>query len=183
MKTPRNVLDFWLSDESRKRSYNSNPDFDDAIRTRFEETANALAEGPFPHPVWEADAESAAALIICLDQLPRNMHRGSPRAFAWDHLALAAARRTIEKGWDKTLPESLQGFIYMPFMHAEDLAAQERSVMLSEAFGDAGTLRHAIAHRDVIARFGRFPHRNDTVGRESTAEEREFLANGGYDPS
>lgn len=145
-----------------------------------------LAKGPFPHSTWEGDPVSALALIIALDQFPRNMFRGMAEAFQWDALALGVAERMIDQGGDMDIPTARRAFVYMPFMHAEDLAAQNRCVELTGSRlkdGGGGTLRAAISHRDVIEQFGRFPHRNATLGRESTPEERQFLKSGGYDPS
>lgn len=185
METPVDVLDVWFSDSSRKRWFNSTPDFDAEILQRFERTALELAKGPFPYLGWEDDANGTLALIIALDQFPRNMYRNKPKAFAWDNHALAAAERMVERGQDLDVEISRRNFVYMPFMHSEDLAAQNRSVELSstELDDNGSTLRHALAHRDVIKRFGRFPHRNDILGRKSTAEETKFLADGGYNPS
>lgn len=184
MITPSDVLDFWFAAETKAHWFNSTPSFDAEISQTFQAAAETLAKGPFPHPVWEADAQSALALIIMLDQFPRNMFRGSPQAFAWDGQALAVAERMLDRGWDMETPTSRRSFIYMPFMHAEDLTAQNRCVELSGSRldDDGGTLRHAKAHRDVIERFGRFPHRNMVLGRESTPEEKAFLESGGYNP-
>ena len=182
MKTPEDILDFWFSDEAKQRWFNSTPEFDARIMQLFEDTATELARGPFPHPIWEETPESSLALIIALDQFPRNMYRDTRKAYAWDDKALGVAERMVEKGWDRELPDAQRKFVYMPFMHAEDPAAQHRCVELSEDLPD-GTHEHAVAHRKVIAEFGRFPHRNDELGRQSTAAEKAFLAGGGYDPS
>lgn len=182
MKTPQDVLDFWFSEEAEKRWFNSTPSFDARILQLFEDTATELARGPFPHPIWEETPEASLALIIALDQFPRNMFRDTRKAFAWDAQALGAAERMVAKGWDMELPKARRSFVYMPFMHAEDLAAQERCVELTEPLPGT-THKHAVAHRDVIAKFGRFPHRNAVLGRESTEAEKAFLADGGYDPS
>lgn len=186
MKTPADVLDFWYSDEARARWFKSTPEFDAEIVRRFGDTAESISKGPFPHPVWEETPKHALALIILLDQFPRNMYRGSAHAFEWDPISLAAAVRLVEAGGDLALGDpDERKFAYMPFMHAENLMAQNRCVELcgSRLNDDGSTLRHAIAHRDVIERFGRFPHRNVVLGRESTPEEIEFLENGGYNPS
>lgn len=118
--------------------------------------------------------------MILLDQLPRNIFRGSPHAFATDGLAQAAAARAIERGFDAATDSALRCFFYMPFEHAEDLALQERSVQLFTNLGDAEYLKYAILHRDIIAKFGRFPHRNAILGRKSSAAELAFLAEGGF---
>jgi uncharacterized protein (DUF924 family) len=185
MKTPADILDFWFSDRAKKRWFGSTPDFDAEVLQHFEDTAETLAKGPFPYPGWEDTADGALALIIALDQFPRNMFRDTRRAFAWDAKALAAAERMVDASHDMDVPVDRRAFVYMPFMHAEDLAAQNRCVELAGSRLDDGgsTLKHAKSHRDVIERFGRFPHRNEVLGRESTAEERAFLEGGGYDPS
>ncbi|WP_298913437.1 DUF924 family protein [uncultured Algimonas sp.] len=186
MKTPQDILDVWFSDSARPRWFDSTPDFDARILQLFEDTARTLAKGPFPYPEWEEEAESALALAIALDQFPRNMYRGTRQAFAWDRHNLGVAERAVDRGFDLELDDpDRRKFLYMPFMHAEDLAAQNRCVELTGSrLNDGGsTLRHAKAHRDVIERFGRFPHRNSVLGRDSTEEEVEFLASGGYDPS
>lgn len=186
MKTPQDVLDFWYSEAAKPRWFNSTTEFDAEITQRFEETAKSVSKGPFPHPIWEGSPRDALALIILLDQFPRNMYRGSAQAFAWDSLSLEAAVRLVEAGGDLALSDpDERKFAYMPFMHAENLMAQNRCVELtgSRLSDDGSTLRHAIAHREVIERFGRFPHRNSVLGRASTVEEIEFLENGGYNPS
>ena len=184
MIRPHDILDFWFSDEAEERWFSSTPEFDAVIRERFEEAAVALAAGRFPNPVWESFADDALALVIALDQFPRNMYRGTARAYAWDPMALGVAQRMVEREQDLALAADRRRFAYMPFMHAEDLAMQERCVELcGERLDDGGaTLGHAVTHRDIIARFGRFPHRNDELGRESTAEEIAFLQDGGFNP-
>ena len=130
-----------------------------------------------------SSADGALALILTLDQFPRNMFRGTSKAFAWDNSALSVATRMIETGHDRVIPTSQRAFVYMPFMHAENLYAQNRCVELcSDRLEDESTLGHAKAHRELIKTFGRFPHRNEILGRKSTTAEIEFLANGGYSP-
>jgi len=132
---------------------------------------------------WDETADSALALIIALDQFPRNMYRGTKAAFAFDEAALTQAEAMVEKGWDLKIEQSRRAFVYMPFMHSEDMAAQNECVRLMDSrLDNANNLHHAIEHRKVIERFGRFPHRNKTLGRESTAEETAFLKGGGYAP-
>ncbi|PWV99026.1 uncharacterized protein (DUF924 family) [Hoeflea marina] len=128
---------------------------------------------------WRADPEARLALIIVLDQFPRNIFRGSPHAFATDGLALREAKAAIAAGADQAVPDERRFIFYMPFEHAEDMAEQDRAVELFTALGNANYLDYAVRHRDVIARFGRFPHRNPILGRESTAAEAEYLAQPG----
>lgn len=181
MKRSQDVLAFWFSDEAKPRHFDSTPEFDAQIKETFEATATALADGPLPNPEWERDAEGRLALIIALDQFPRNMYRGEKRAFLWDDLALAAAARMIDAGHDTHLSEERRAFAYMPFMHAEDLEAQNRCVKLTDGLGDGNTHKFAKDHREVIRKFGRFPHRNEAMGRDTTPEERAYLDDGGHD--
>ena len=184
MRTPGEVLRFWFSDEAEARWFDSDPSFDARVTQLFEDTAETLARGPFPHPLWEEGPEDALALIIALDQFPRNMYRGTRRAYAWDGHALGVSERMVERGDDMALDADRRKFAYMPYMHAEDLAAQERCVDLCREHleDDGATLEHAIVHRDIIARFGRFPHRNDELGRQSTEDEVAYLEGGGFNP-
>jgi len=128
---------------------------------------------------WQATAEGALALLLLLDQIPRNVFRGSAHAFATDPLARAFAARAVAAGHDQAFEPALRAFFYLPFEHSEDPADQARSLALFEALGDANYLRYARDHRDVIARFGRFPHRNAVLGRDTTADEQAWLDAGG----
>jgi len=182
---PKHILRFWFSERAAKYWFKSSDAFDAEIRREFESTAIALAavqaEGKQAHK-WEAQNPGAhLALIIALDQFPRNMYRDTPAAFAWDGFALAAAKRMIARKTDIHLLQKQRSFAYMPFMHSEELADQETCVRLSDArLDDEGTLRFAKIHWDIIARFGRFPHRNEILGRETTLEEQAFLDDGGF---
>ncbi len=155
-----------------------NSAFDAELRERFLATHEAAAAGRLS--VWEDTAEDALALVIALDQFPRNMFRGTARAFSTDALALAAARRAIGRGFDLKTPMPERNFFYLPFEHSENLADQERCVALTEATGDAEAVKWAKVHLDVIRRFGRFPHRNAALDRASTPEEIAFLGDGGF---
>jgi len=183
--TPSEVLDFWFAPDNSERWFNSTDAFDAEIRRRFERTALILADPMATTGIdWRAERSSHLAEIIVLDQFPRNMYRGSAKAFQWDGLALSSAQQLVESGGDMDVSEDRRSFAYMPFMHAEDLVAQNRCVELISTRLDAtDTLKHAIAHRKLIEKFGRFPHRNDVLGRQSTEEEKRFLNDGGYDPS
>lgn len=186
MKTAADILDFWFSDRVKARWFSSTPAFDAEIEASFGKTVIRLGDGPFPHPTWEASPDQALALIIALDQFSRNMFRGRADAFQWDEKSRGVSERMVEQGRDMDVPIERRAFVYMPFMHSEDLSAQNRCVELTGsrlADGGGGTLKAATSHRDVIERFGRFPHRNATLGRDSTPEEIAFLDNGGYDPS
>jgi uncharacterized protein (DUF924 family) len=169
--TPDEVLSFWFG-EHRQDWFAKDPAFDAEIRARFLALHEAAAQGGFAH--WADEPRSCLALVIVLDQFPRNMFRGEARAFATDALARAAARAIIERGWNQQMTQAEQLFAYLPFEHSESLADQDLSCELMKGF-DAQQLRYALRHREIIQRFGRFPHRNSLLGRESTAAELEFL--------
>ena len=185
MSTASNILKFWFETSGPKDWFSKSDAFDSEIRARFEgqsiEFAGELMSGA-PHPL-EGEPEGALALIVALDQFPRNMYRGTKAMFAWDSLALGVANRAVDAGYDFKTTQERRAFIYMPFMHSENLKDQNRCVELCDArLNNDSTLRHAKAHQTVIERFGRFPHRNTVLGRESTAEEIQFLQQGGYAP-
>jgi uncharacterized protein (DUF924 family) len=178
---PDDVTGFWRS-AGPKRWFVKNEAFDKAIRLKFEASHHAAARGEYD--AWSETAQGALALLILLDQFPRNLYRGSAHSYATDPLARRVAAAAIGRGHDRQVEPALRGFFYLPFEHSEDLADQDRSVALCEAAkaetGDEGNLKWAIGHRDIIVRFGRFPHRNRALGRESTAEERTYLDQGGF---
>jgi len=151
--------------------------FDDEFRSRFlvlhEQAARGELDGAAVTP------EAALGLVILLDQFPRNAFRGTPRMYTTDPLARACAVRAIDAGFHAAIERELRGFFYLPLSHAEDLADQERAVVLNRALG-SDWLRSAQGHCDIVRRFGRFPHRNAVLGRASTTEELAFLAGGGF---
>ena len=151
--------------------------FDAAFRSRFQDAHFAAAR--LELDAWADDAEGALALMILLDQFPRNAFRGTAHMYATDPLARHFANRAIDRGLDHQLEPEVRVFLYLPFSHSEALADQERAVALYTALGSDDT-DWAIMHHDIIARFGRFPHRNATLGRETTAEEQAFLDGGGF---
>ena len=175
--SPDDVVGFWQS-AGPKRWYKKDPTFDAEILARFLAAYEAAAAGKLS--AWEATANGALALLIVLDQFPRNMFRGSARAFAADALARAAADRAIARGFDQEIKPPLRIFFYLPFEHSEHLADQERCIAFARASGDADTLKWAELHADIIRRFGRFPHRNAALGRATTPEEQAFLDAGGF---
>jgi uncharacterized protein (DUF924 family) len=173
----RDVLAYWRA-LGPERWFHQDDAVDADIRDRFHHLHAAAADGRLAD--WEADAESALALVITLDQLPRNMYRGTAAAFSSDPLARAVAVRAIAHGFDVLAEKAERSFFYLPFMHSESLADQERCCALCRASGDTHTLAFAETHADIIRRFGRFPHRNAMLGRTTTAEEQAFLDSGGF---
>lgn len=182
---PEGVLQFWFDHAGPKRWFSVDPAFDAQMRRRFGPACHALRRlsSVADHP-WLVEPDSALALVILLDQAPRNVWRGSNAAFSLDPLARGAADAMLAAGFDWALPQTRRAFVYMPLMHSEDIEDQALCVALCEERlpGDESTQRHARAHRDLIARFGRFPHRNVALGRDTTEAEREFLDGGGYAP-
>ncbi|QDQ74802.1 DUF924 domain-containing protein [Pseudoluteimonas lycopersici] len=173
---PNDVLAFWR-DAGASKWFNGGADFDVECRTRFLEAHFSAARREFDG--WTEDAEGALALVLLLDQIPRNVFRGSGHAFATDGLAREVARNAVDAGFDMRIDVPLRIFFYMPFEHSEAMADQDRSLQLLTAMGDANYVDYARRHREVIARFGRFPHRNAVLGRISTPEERAWLEAGG----
>lgn len=182
MTTPNAVLTHWFETIGPKGWFVSDPAVDAALAERFGDAVEAAMAGGLDH--WAESRDGALALVLLLDQFPRNLFRGQARAFEGDARALAVADAAIAQGWDLETDEPARHFFYLPFEHAEDLAAQDRAVAFcAERINDGGkALHHAEAHRDLIRRFARFPHRNAALGRPSTEEERAHLASGGYQP-
>jgi uncharacterized protein (DUF924 family) len=174
--TATDVIAFWRA-AGPSKWFRKNADFDRQITARFLATHEAAAAGRFSD--WEATPEGALALLILLDQFPRNLFRGSARAFATDPLARALAERAIARGFDACVADAERVFFYLPFEHSENLADQERSLSLWRRSG--GKIdKYAQLHADIIRRFGRFPHRNAVLGRATTPEEQAFLDGGGF---
>lgn len=169
------VLQFWFEELKPAEWFSSHAHLDERIRQRFGALCEALRSEP--PALDDADARTLLAAIIVFDQFPRNIYRKTPAAYASDEHALALARVAVETGKDRSLPPMPRHFIYMPFMHSEDLRAQEQSLRLFSELGIADGVKYARHHHDVVKRFGRFPHRNDILGRHSTSEELEFLKN------
>ena len=174
--SPAAVVAFWR-EAGPERWFAVDAAFDDALRERFEPAHHAAARGELDG--WAADAEGALALLLLLDQIPRNLYRGSAHAFATDPLARRHAAAACAAGFDQAVEPALRPFFYLPFEHSEAAEDQARSVALAQALGDPETLMWAVKHRDCIARFGRFPHRNAALGRDSTPEELGYLEAGG----
>lgn len=169
----QDVLSFWFDELTREDWYSGTAEVDDKIRARFGALHGRLNASPPPET--RTDANAALAAIIVLDQFSRNIFRKKPAAFASDATALDLARNAVEAGFDMQVAEDRRAFFYMPFMHSEVLSDQERCVDLFKQHGGEESLKYAIEHRDIVARFGRFPHRNSALGRETTEEEAAFL--------
>ena len=169
---PQDVLRFWFGDEDEPREewFRKDEDFDREVRERFEGLHEQAASGALDH--WRESAEGSLALVIALDQFPRNMFRGDPRSYATDEKARETARYALDRAFDRELPLVRRTFLSMPFMHSEDLEDQRRSVELFEGMDPGG---YAVRHKEIVERFGRFPHRNAVLGRTTTPEEAEFL--------
>lgn len=174
--TPVGVLDF-SRNAGYEKWFQGGEAFDAECRTGFLEAHHAAARRELDD--WMASAEGSLALLILLDQIPRNIFRGSGHAFATDPLALSYARRALESGFDKQVEDGLRAFMYLPFEHSENIEDQRRAVALFEALGQEEGTKYAYAHLEVIRRFGRFPHRNAVLGRENTPEEQAWLDAGG----
>ena len=176
-ETPTSVLDFWFNQLGSEDWFVKKDEIDSKIRDRFLDLHLALSS-EIPEE-WHKSADSRLALIIVFDQFPRNMFRGSPHSFATDGLARAEARYVVATGLDKQIDTSRRAFLYMPFEHSERMEDQKRSVELFTDLGNDLYLEYAVKHRDVIETYGRFPHRNATLGRENTPAEEEYLAKPG----
>ncbi len=184
MSAPEEILDFWFGREGeegygefREVWFSKDPEFDREIRDRFEPIYEEAAVGKLD--TWKEEAESCLALILVLDQFPRNMYRGDARMYAADGLARAAARHAVEHAYDRELSPLERVFVYLPFEHSEDLEDQRLSIglfrRLADETGSEDLINYAVRHMEIIERFGRFPHRNEILGRATTPEEAEFL--------
>jgi uncharacterized protein (DUF924 family) len=177
------VLGFWFEERCRKLWFKREADFDAEIRARFTELVDEAAAGRLAS--WESSSEGALGLVILLDQLPRNLYRDSPRAFAADSQSRAVARRAVGRGFDRQTPWERRFFFYMPFEHSESAADQDRAVALFRAWVEESAperrdeaekqFEYVLRHQEIIRRFGRFPHRNAILGRVSTPAEAAFL--------
>lgn len=173
-ESPQGIVAFWFSDAVSPLWFKSTPEFDNELRERFESVWQQAAAGKLDS--WAESAVGALALVILLDQIPLNIYRGEARSFSTEAKAREVAGHAIDKGWDTALPNEQKAFLYMPLMHSESLADQDRSVALYETAGLEYNLKFAKHHRDIVRRFGRFPHRNDILGRQNTEAEAAYLA-------
>ena len=174
---PHVLLDFWRAAGAEKW-FARDALFDAAFDGRFRDAHFAAARRELES--WMGDAEGALALILLLDQFPRKCFRGSAHSYATDGLARHYALRAIDAGFDLQVDTALRLFFYLPFEHSEAMADQNYAMALFGKIGDDELMKYAVLHRDLIARFGRFPHRNAALGRESTQEELDYLAGGGF---
>ncbi len=191
-ETIDSVIRFWFGESHSSADINAqkkrvwwskNEEIDAEITARFSELVDAVASGELDH--WNESHQGLLASIICTDQFPRNIYRGHSRSFSYDAVALRFARQAVAMGFDRKVQLIKRVFIYMPFEHSEEISDQEQAVALMQSLVDqaadeekeifAGFLNFAIRHRDVVAEFGRFPHRNTILGRESTEQEIAFL--------
>ena len=175
--SPEAVLVFWR-EAGPNKWFTKDTVFDEEIRQRFLETYEAATTEKLSG--WERTADGALALIVVLDQFPRNMFRGDERTYAADALAREVAERALARAFDRQVPSPEWQFFYLPFEHSESLPDQERCCALFAAAGDADLLKWAELHADIIRRFGRFPHRNAVLGRATTSEEQAFLDGDGF---
>lgn len=172
----KDILNFWFVETKAPQWFQVNAEFDQEIIARFSEAYDMAAKGEFE--AWQNSADGALALCILLDQMPRNMFRGTPKAFETDKRALVIAKYAISKGFDQILSPIKRRFLYLPFEHSENLNDQRRSVELFEKTKEDDPLgyEYAVRHFDVIEKYGRFPHRNKVLGRDNTSEEAHYLA-------
>ena len=172
--SPADILEFWYSPAMAKHWFNSTPEIDQTIHSRYLTAWQQAKTGELD--TWKNDADGCLALCIILDQFPLNMFRGHPDAFATEQLAVAVCKHAIAHGFDQQLPKQQVSFLYLPLMHSENMADQDESVRLFTAAGLKENAQFAQHHRHIVERFGRFPHRNAILGRESTAAELAYLA-------
>ncbi len=177
--TKQEIIHFWFVETEPQLWFQKNDAFDSRVRDRFLVTYEMARDGLCD--AWVNDAHGALALCVVLDQFPRNMFRGRPEAFATDEAALLCAKRSVSKGFDQILAPEKRRFLYMPFMHSEKISDQKRSVELFKSMIDLEPLsyEYALKHLKVIEDFGRFPHRNAILGRQTTPEEQAYLDAGG----
>lgn len=181
MVTPDDVLGIWIDEVGPDRWYAADPALDARLAARLSSAVTAARHGAYDK--WILTARSALALLILLDQVPRNIFRDKAEAFASDAKAVAMAKRALNLGFDELVPEPERQFFYLPLMHSESQCDQDRCVRLMLTRmprTGANNLDHAIAHRNIIRRFGRFPFRNEALGRHTTRAEHAWLAEGGY---
>ena len=176
MRSDQDVIRFWFVDHGRDNWFGAKPEFDAALAAEFADTHTAVARGEAWE--WRRTPEGRLAEVIVLDQFSRQLHRKSPLAFANDAMALTLAQEAVAGGHDRAIPLDRRTFIYMPYMHSESLVVHQDAQRLFEGLGNKETLDYEMKHVDVLRRFGRYPRRNEALGRASTPEELEYIASG-----
>lgn len=171
--TPQDILEFWYAPEMRAKWFASTPQIDAMMRARFELVWESAKHGA--HESWRDTPLGCLALAIVLDQFPLNMFRGTAKSFSTEQQAVAVTKQAVAQSYDRQLDTAQVAFLYMPLMHSENLADQDLCVALFEAAGLEENARFARHHREIVRRFGRFPHRNTTLGRSSSTEELAYL--------
>jgi uncharacterized protein (DUF924 family) len=172
-KMPQEIIDFWFSDDVKKLWFNSTPEFDQLLRERFQDTWEQASRGDLDH--WTQTAQGCLALVIVLDQFPLNMFRESAQSYATEARSREVARVALEQEFDKTLALEQRAFLYMPYMHSEALSDQQLALRLFAQPGLEGNYRFSLHHHGIIEKFGRFPHRNEALGRRSSEAELDYL--------
>jgi uncharacterized protein (DUF924 family) len=170
---PQEIVDLWFSDEVRKLWFKSTPEFDAQLRERYQLLWQQASQGELDH--WQKTAVGCLALVIILDQFPLNMFRNQVQSFATEAQSRVVARLAIDQGFDQAMDVSSRAFLYMPFMHSETLADQQLALQLFDQPGLEDNRRFARHHHDIVEKFGRFPHRNQALGREASPAELEYL--------
>jgi len=173
IETASDVIKFWFTEKIKPRWFNSTPEFDQLLRDRYLETYKAAVNGELSE--WSATPDGSLALVIIFDQFPLNMFRSMAQGFLTEADSRRVASDAIDKQFDEMLSEEQKAFLYMPFMHSETLDDQDKSIALYEKAGLSENLKFARHHREIVIRFGRFPHRNEILGRSSTPEEINYL--------
>ena len=178
MTAPEDILNFWLDEVGPKGWYEASDDLDETVRDRFLDAYHRACDGT--NGLWLTYPSGTLAYIILMDQFPRNMFRGSPRMYATDAKAAEIARASLDAGDAEHLPDDVNQFLVLPLMHSESRADHDACVAWMDRIGTDENRKFARHHREIIEQFGRFPHRNAILGRETTAEERKFIADGGF---
>ena len=171
--TAKDIVDFWFAEECRKCWFNATSEMDEMIRKRFESIWRDARDNKLRS--WMDSAEGCLALVIILDQFPLNMYRGKAESFSTEAASREVARYAIEQGFDQNMSVEEKGFLFLPFMHSENMEDQNESIALFERAGMTDNLKWARHHRDIVQRFGRFPHRNNILGRENSQQEDVYL--------
>lgn len=173
MIQPNDIIDYWFSKEISQYWFSSTPTIDAEMKQKFNDLWESAQQGKLD--AWQESAEGCLALCIILDQFPLNMFRGTVKSFSTEQQSILISKHAINKGFDEEITQQQLAFLYMPLMHSENLKDQDLAVQMFEKVGLEGNLRFAKHHRDLIKEFGRFPHRNEILGRENTLAEIDYL--------